>query len=109
MNDELLKELGRTETVKDAEAAYQQIYNSTRKLEIALRRARLDERRQTAEIELFLDDLRTITGLGADSKLFWKIASLTIARRLARRHLLANEFHSSLGGWPDDGDGLEDF
>jgi hypothetical protein len=33
--------------------------------------------------ELFLDDLRGITGLSFESKLFWKIASLTIARRLS--------------------------
>jgi hypothetical protein len=86
----LLEELGRTQTVKDAQAAYNQIFDAQRQVAVRLKHARQNKQQIAAEIETFLEDLLHITGLPLDSPLFAKIASLTIARRLARRHLLQN-------------------
>jgi hypothetical protein len=98
----LLEELGRTETVQDVQAAYLKIFDAERKFAVRLKHARQSKEQFQAEVETFLDDLQDITGLKIDSPLFGKIAALTIARRLARRQMLANEFQSDLQGWPGD-------
>ena len=107
-DQELIRRLGRTRTVEDVQAAYNRIFEAERKASIALRRAKSDTAQFRAELASFLDDLRAITGLSFESKQFWKIASLTIARRLARRNLMQNEFHSALHGFIDDAGEMED-
>ena len=103
MNDGslLLEELGRTQTVKDARAAYKAIFEAKRQHAVRMRNARHDKEKQQAELECFLDDLRHITGLPFNSPLFLQIALLTIDKRLARRKQ-ADAFTSSLeDGWPE--------
>jgi hypothetical protein len=88
MNDSrLFEELGRTQTVKDAQAAYKAIFEANRQFVVKMKHARQNNQKVQAEIETFLDDLKDITGLPLDSPLFAQIASMTIARRLARRNL----------------------
>jgi ribosomal protein L9 len=86
----LLEELGRTQTVKDAHAAYNQIFEAQRQLAVRMKHSRQNQQKLQAEIETFLDDLKEITGLPLNSPLFATIASLTIARRLQRRNLERN-------------------
>src|ERR1700694_3916064 len=86
MNDSLLfEELGRTQTVKDVEAAYKAIFEAKRQFAVRMKHARQDKEKQVAELATFLDDLQQITGLPLESPIFKQIASMTIARRLARR------------------------
>ena len=86
----LLEELGRTQTVKDAQAAYNQIHEATRQFAVRMKHARQNKQKLQAEIETFLDDLKEITGLPLDSPLFAQIASQTISRRLQRCNLESN-------------------
>jgi hypothetical protein len=83
----LLEELGNTQTVKDVQAAYNQIYEAKRQSAVQMKHARQDKQKLQAEIATFLDDLKDITGLPLNSQLLVQIASVTIARRLARRKL----------------------
>jgi hypothetical protein len=96
----LLEELGRTQTVKDAQAAYLQIWEAQRRLAVKWKHHRQNQQRLNAEVETFLDDLCDITGLKPNSPLFASIVSLTIAKRLARRGL-QNEYESSLTNFPN--------
>jgi hypothetical protein len=101
MNNLLLEELGHTQTVKDAQAAYNAIFEAKRQLAVRMKHARENRQKQQAEMECFLDDLKQITGLPSNSPLFLQIAAMTIDRRLARRKQ-ADGFHSSLEeGWPE--------
>lgn len=86
-NSRLLAELGRTQTVKDAQVAYHQIHEANRQLAVRLKHARQNKQKLQAEIETFLDELLEITGLPLNSPMFVKIASMTIAARLQRRGL----------------------
>lgn len=94
----IVEELGRTQTVKDVEAVYRAILEGQRQLAVRLRHARQRKEKIQAELETFYDDLRQITGLPLESPLLKKIASLTLARRLARRYLqqAENDFPN---GW----------
>ena len=88
MNDSrLVEELGKTQTVKDVQAAYEAIFEAKRQLAVRMKHARQDREKLNAEIETFLDDLKDITGLPMESPLFTTIARLIIAKRLARRKL----------------------
>jgi hypothetical protein len=87
----LLEELGNTQTVKDAQAAYNQIFEAQRQLAVRMKHARQNQQKLQAEIETFLDDLQQITGLPLNHPLFATIASMTIAKRLARRNLAAQQ------------------
>lgn len=85
MNNSLLfEELGRTQTAKDARRAYELIVEANRQLVVRLKHGRQSYQRRQAEIEVFLDDMRTITGLDFNSKLFWRIVGMTIDARLRR-------------------------
>jgi hypothetical protein len=101
MNNSLLfEELGRTQTVKDVEAAYKQIFEAKRQFNVRLKHARENKQKVQAEMECFLDDLQQITGLELDSPLFIKIACMTIAKRLQRRNLNNEEFADPFpNGW----------
>lgn len=96
----LLETLGNTQTVKDAQAAYNQIYEAKRQFAVRLKHARADKQKLQAEIETFLDDLQQITGLPLDNRLFCQIASMTIAKRLERRFLRKNDIAQD---WAPDG------
>ena len=98
MKEELIKQLGRTETVKDVQSAYNAIFKRERLFQIAFQRAKQNEQRIQAELECFLDDLVAITGLPMGSPMFMTIAKLTIALRMARRDMIE-----------DDDDGMKDF
>jgi hypothetical protein len=102
MTDSLLaEELGHTQTVKDARAAYERIVEAKRQYAVRMRNARQDRQKYQAEMETFLDDLHHITGLPFDSLLFMQIACMTIDQRLTRRKQ-ADAFTSSLeDGWPE--------
>jgi hypothetical protein len=92
MNDShLLEELGRTQTVKDVQAAYNQIFEAKRQFSARMRHARQNKERQQAEMECFLDDLKEITGLPLNSPLFMQLACMTVSRRLARRNKQAED------------------
>jgi hypothetical protein len=96
----IVEELGRTQTVKDVEAVYRAILEGQRQLAVRLRHARQRKEKIQAELETFYDDLRQITGLPLDSPLLQKIASLTLARRLARRYLQQAEAENDFpNGW----------
>lgn len=85
MNNTLLaEELGRTQTVQDARRAYELILEAKRQLAVRLKHGRESQQRRQAEIEVFLDDMRHITGLGFGSNLFWRIVGMTIDARLRR-------------------------
>jgi hypothetical protein len=101
MNDSLLfEELGRTQTVKDVEAAYKQIFEAKRQFNVRLKHARQNKQKMQAEMETFLDDLQHITGLELDSPLFIKLAVMTIEKRLQRRNLNNEEFADPFpNGW----------
>lgn len=86
----VIEELGNTQTVKDVQAAYRSIFESERKLAAKLRNARQDRERMQAEIAVFLDDMRHITGLDFKSKLFWRLVAVTLGLRL-RRHQIRTE------------------
>jgi hypothetical protein len=92
----LLEGLGRSQTVKDAQAAYNAIFETKRQNAVRLRNARQKAEQVQAELETFLDDLKTATGLPLNSPLFCEIAALTITARLARRKLASSD-QSSLG------------
>lgn len=91
MNKSLMvEELGRTQTVKDAQRAYELIFEANRKFAVRMKQARENAERKQAEVAVFLDDMRHITGLTFESKLFWRIVGLTLDIRL-RRHNIATE------------------
>jgi len=92
MNKSLIvEELGRSQTVKDVERAYQLLFDANRKFAARMRHARENAERKQAEVALFLDDLRTITGLTFESKLFWKLVGLTLDIRLRRHQIETTE------------------
>jgi len=96
----IVEELGRTRTVKDVEVVYRAILEGQRQLAVRLKHARQRKEKIQAELETFYDDLRQITGLPLDSPLLQKIASLTLARRLARRYLQQAEAEDNFpNGW----------
>lgn len=99
--DELINSLGRTETVKDVEAAYRQIMEGRRKFEIIARQAKSDHERTLAELEVFIDDLRQITGLPLEHPRFKQLLLMTLGKRFARMAARRQQ--------AEDGDGLRDF
>jgi len=58
----LLEELGRTQTVKDAQAAYNQIFDAQRQVAVRLKHARQNKQQIAAEIETFLVSASRTTG-----------------------------------------------
>lgn len=86
----VVAELGRTQTVKDVEAAWQQIVDADHRRAMKMRHARQDKQALRTEVELFLDDVKQITGLGEDSPIFWAIVGKTLGLRL-RRHRIKDE------------------
>ena len=89
--DELIRTLGRTQTVRDAETAYRQIFEARRKFEVLRRQAKDNVERRKAEIRVFIDDLVAITGLPIESPLFREILAMTLAARLRRHHVVQEE------------------
>jgi hypothetical protein len=81
----LLEGLGRSQTVKDAQAAYNAIFEQKRQNAVKLRHIREQREQTEAEVACFLDDLKHITGLPLNSPLFCEIAAMTIDARLRRR------------------------
>jgi hypothetical protein len=99
-NSLLLEELGRAQTVKDVQAAYNRIVEAKRQYAVRMKHARLNKQKAQAEMECFLDDLQHITGLELDSPLFIKLAVMTIEKRLQRRNLNNEEFADPFpNGW----------
>lgn len=96
----ILEELGRTQTAKDARAAYEQIVEADRKLAVKRKHHRQNQEKMDAEVETFIDDLVDITGLPENSPLFRKIMLMIMFKRLARRNL-ANEIQLSRDSFPD--------
>ena len=84
-----LEELGNTQTVKDVQAAYNQLVENRRLLAVQRKHARQEEEKRQAEIETFLDDMEQLTGLPRDSPLFNKLVFMTLAKRMQRRNLAA--------------------
>ena len=95
----LAEELGRTQTVQDVERAYQQIHEANRQLAVRLKNGRASYQRRQAEVALFLDDVKHITGLDFKSPLFWKIVGLTLDARLRRAAAQSQVEDSFPNGW----------
>jgi hypothetical protein len=107
--EEMLDLLGRTDTVKNVEAAYEQILHSDRLKAIRARQQRINDEHAQTNLELYLEDLRTITGLQLNDKLFWRIFFKAINldmrdKRLARIRQAMGDFKSPLeeGAWGDE-------
>ncbi len=99
-NSLLLEELGRTQTVKDVRAAYEQIFEAKRQYAVRMKHARQRNEKYQAELETFLDDLQHITGLPMGSPLLMQIAVMTIKARVSRRNIKTEEFADPFpNGW----------
>jgi hypothetical protein len=80
----LIAELGRSRTHEDARRVTLALHEANEKFQRARVRAKRDEERLIGEIEVFLDDIASITGLAVGTKEFWIVASLCLDERLAR-------------------------
>jgi hypothetical protein len=98
---EKLRAFGRSETVKDIEAAAAKLAQSANKFKILSAQGKAEAERRRGEMEAFLDDVASTTGLSLDDPRLLPIAALALARRLKRAGL-ANEDRSPLEeGWPE--------
>jgi hypothetical protein len=104
--EEAIRFLQKNTQLDDVEKAYHLLADASQRAAAKCKRIKDDQARLRVEIELYLEDMKQITGLKYDSPLFWKLASLTLARKLRRIGLLRAEqgLRSPLtDGWPDEG------
>lgn len=115
----IIRQLGNTQTVKDAQKAYQLIFDAERHFAVKLKQTQQNKQKQRAEIVTFLDDMDHILGISRESKLYWSIVGLTLDLRM-RRHQIATEeaeyrkflgplaefddLNTPMGDLPSDGD-----
>jgi hypothetical protein len=85
--ERLLAQLGRNQNVLDIERAYQGLVEWKDKVKRILARKKVDHEHALTELQLYLDDFSTITGLQPNQPLFWQILGRTIRLKQLRKQL----------------------
>ena len=85
--ERLLAQSGRNQNVLDIERAYQGLAEWKDKVKRILARKRVDREHAMTELQLYLDEFSTITGLQRDQPLFWQVLGRTLRLKQLRKQL----------------------